>query len=153
MYNEAVRIFFRLIVIVCALMPIACATVNRNNWIGHSESELVSTLGPPDAVYPLNERQKVLTYNTFSNAFPPGHNTESEISYVGREPFYPPSYGKTPPQNKGDHFKTDFLVQDGQVISYSQKQSFKPPKKNGQESKNKPETKSAQGEESKKEPD
>ncbi len=54
----------------CLLLSVlvaGCATQEKyaqmlNNYVGFSEEELVSRMGPPDNVYELNKNTKYLTY-------------------------------------------------------------------------------------------
>jgi hypothetical protein len=34
-----------------------------NSWVGHPESELINSWGPPSTVYKMDDGSKVLTYN------------------------------------------------------------------------------------------
>ncbi len=100
------------------LLLAGCATTGRATWTGHSESELISSLGPPDSVRPIDASQKILTYHTFSYVFPPGYDPEDKVSYIGNTAVYPPGYNVTPAQNKGGRCKIDFVIKDQRVVSW-----------------------------------
>lgn len=59
----------RILVILLALLATACATTARyeeilKSWVGSSESELVSSWGPPTSFYEAQDGARMLTYRT-----------------------------------------------------------------------------------------
>lgn len=86
----------RLPVFLCLLLA-ACATqkkfqANMNGWIGRSEADLISTMGPPQSVYSLDSDTKILTYVRSGQMVLPGQSystpvTTNTTGYYNAQPF------------------------------------------------------------------
>ena len=44
-------------------------TEKMQSWLGHTESELVSSWGPPTSVYKMDDGSKILTYSYQRNGY------------------------------------------------------------------------------------
>ena len=73
------------------LLP-ACATSEKygeklDSWVGHSESELVASWGPPDDVYIAPNGDRTLSYFGSRNMFIPGQAPSYRTTVVGNTAF------------------------------------------------------------------
>lgn len=98
-------------VLCLVFILISCATQGKyqkrlDTWLGHSENELVSSLGIPNGSYEReinNKKVKYLTYNSTRNQYIPNGN------HIG-----PGLNGNF----VGKHCTTSFAIEDDKIVSW-----------------------------------
>lgn len=102
-----------------------CATESKyrevlKSWIGASESELISSWGPPDSVYENNKGGRILTYKAIGNFFIPGTSPTYQTTIIGNTA-YTTSHGGYPSQNITTWCNTYITVRKGKITRWSYK--------------------------------
>lgn len=99
------------LLILCFLSVFGCASVSKtmDSWVGHHESELIQSWGPPDQVVPDGKGGSILIYSSYVNL----GQSPGVIKQVG----YITTY--TAPQARGYNRTRMFYVdKDGKIYSW-----------------------------------
>lgn len=99
-----------------------CATTANyenvlNSWIGSSETDLVSSWGPPANVYQSPDGARILTYNSARNVVIPGQAPSYTTTRVGNT-YYTNPVGGSAPVNVGLQCMTNFTVVRGRITTW-----------------------------------
>lgn len=124
--------FFAAVVALAAM--VGCATTERfealmSSWLGHSEAELVSKLGPPNNSYRLQDGGRVLSYSSGATVPIGGGTTYTPMitrttGMIGSTPVYGTSTTMLPTQmpiyNVPLYCTVNFTINDAGRVTYWQ---------------------------------
>lgn len=99
-----------------------CATAEKyeaalNSWMGHSETELVSSWGPPVNVYTAPDGTRILTFQSARNVYIPGQAPNYTTSVIGNTA-YTTAVGGRSAMNLDMSCATSFTVKNGKIITW-----------------------------------
>ena len=123
---NASKLFLRIPLLSLIFSPtlfllMSCATTaNYENilesWVGHPESELVSSWGIPDGSYETGEK-KYLIYNYSKSSYIPGTKPSYRTNIIGNTA-YTTSSGGSPGFMVNKRCKTTFTITNGTIVNW-----------------------------------
>lgn len=110
-----------LVIAVCSVM--SCASEQgfhemADSWVGATESELVSQLGPPDSLYVSPDGDRILTYSKEGSVTLPGSAPSYQSTIYGNTVYSTP-VGGAPPSTIQLSCELSFVLKNDRVISWS----------------------------------
>jgi hypothetical protein len=116
------RLIRNLCVSSLLLLAGACATTGKyeaalNSWLGATETDLVSSWGPPIGVYSSPDGARILSYRSSGNMYLPGTPATYQTNVIGNTA-YTSQIGGSPGMNIALQCATSFTVIQGRIASW-----------------------------------
>lgn len=89
-----------------------------DSWIGASESDLVSEMGPPSNVYLAPNGDRILTYSRQGSMVLPGTAPSYQSTIYGSS-IYSRPIGGTPPATVNLSCELSFIIRDDRIKNWS----------------------------------